>query len=166
MVSLGIPNGQPTECGRESTPVQYPALRDTTQWFPDIPTEELYLNESSFVQHTTQIPPFWPLTMVLHGGLRGCRLQIFMGISVCIINKRLASIHFIYSREVEGQKIHSIGCCGERSSDEERRTHGIPDTLKDWHYDFPIDGQDGEMIEKVDIQWTESHEMQALRVRS
>ncbi|KAI9738737.1 MAG: hypothetical protein M1834_008242 [Cirrosporium novae-zelandiae] len=161
MVSLGISNNRSVDENkmimagalktRRAQAQAKPFLRDAAQWFPDIPYKNVCLNETFFSEPPRSPLRYQPLTMVVYGGPQGIHLSKLIGITVSIRDShKLYGIDFIYNVEVDGQKIHTLGCHAPVSDMDGLLTEssGRP-ARQEIH--FLIDGPDGEIITGVDI---------------
>ncbi len=152
MVSLGISDNKSINMDDRVPPADTSSIRDTAQWFPDVPDENLSLNEASFSDMPRQPLKYRPLTMMLYGGLQGIHLSKFIGIKVWIVDfERIYGIDFMYNNEVDGQKVHTLGRRGP-FSDTEPRSYEPCDSSTEQSIDFQVDGTGGEIIDGVDIQ--------------
>ncbi|KAL1970940.1 hypothetical protein VTN77DRAFT_2774 [Rasamsonia byssochlamydoides] len=160
MVSLGFSSEGASDvdtCNQRST------LRDTAQWFPDVPDDSFCLNETAFREIPRQPLEYRPLTVLLYGGPQGVHLNKLIGITVWIVDfERIYGIDFAYNTAVDGQKVHTLGRSGP-FSDAEPRSYGPCDNSTDQRIDFPIDGPGGEIIEGVDVQQTEYLQIRGFR---
>ena len=126
------------------------SIRDTAPWYPDIPNDELHLNESSFPRVPNALN-YQPLTMILFGGLQGAHLWKLVGIQVWIVDiRRVYGVDFLYKSGSDGQEIHTFGRRGPFSDDEPRAFDPF-DSSTDECVAFPIDGPGGEIIDGVDV---------------
>src|SRR5436190_7915397 len=105
-------------------PVITLSLRDTAQWFPDVPDESVCLNEASFLASfsTPHLrSQYRPLTVMLYGGRQAMHLSKLVEIAVWIVDfERIYGIDFTYEIEVDGKKVHTLGRRGPFSDSEPR----------------------------------------------
>lgn len=169
MVALG-------SLGDDFTPTGLSDLRDHARWLPDLPNGALSLNTSSLPLRTRRPPrKYEPLTMVLYGGLHGAHLSKLTEISVWMgEDMEILGIYFTYSIEVDGHKVHTFGRQWPSGRDERNRvpcdcfTTGdcpLGDCPRDRRVDFPVDGPQGEIINRVDLQNHSNGELMGFRVR-
>ncbi|EFR00462.1 hypothetical protein MGYG_03464 [Nannizzia gypsea CBS 118893] len=75
MVSLGAPSSDSPAINKELSNDSRLGLRETSQWYPEVPDSCLCLNESSFRNPTGEAHRYAPLTTFLFGGLGGSHLK-------------------------------------------------------------------------------------------
>lgn len=114
--------------------------------------------------------------MLLFGGPHGAHLSKPIEISVWVgRDGHILGVYFTYSVEVDGHKVHTLGRRWPLGRDEGSRvpcdcfTTGdclIDDYCPgDKRFDFPIDGPQGEVINRVDVETMSDGEFLRFRVR-
>jgi len=162
LVSLGISDSSLIKTNTSSAVAL--SLRDTAQWFPDVPNERLYLNEASFPKILYNTFKYQPLTMMLYGGLQAVHLSKLVEIAVWIVDiERIYGIDFTYNIEVDGRKVHTLGRRGP-FPDTEPRSYEPWDSSTDQRVVFQIDGPGGEIIDGVDVQQMKGLNIGSFRV--
>lgn len=164
LVSLGISDNNSINIDEGVPPTGTSFLRDTAQWFPNVPDEKLSLNEASFSELPRQPLKYRPLTMMLYGGMQGIHLSKLTEIVVWIVDfENIYGIDFMYNVEVDGQRVYTLGRRGP-FLDTEPRSYEPCDSSTDQRICFQIDGPGGEIINGVDIQETKHFEIRGFRV--
>ncbi|KAI9732187.1 MAG: hypothetical protein M1834_004284 [Cirrosporium novae-zelandiae] len=162
MVSLGVPDNDRNDYSDGSDNLGFQSIRDTFPWFPEIPDVNLDLNEDSFQDQFRifpSTPTYSPLMFLHFGGPQGIHLGNIISLSLWVIDayQRPMGIEIEYNKEVEGKKIHQLGCCGpfdddNDNDDNNNKPRGTQDGIADQKVTFPIDGPGGERINRVDVQ--------------
>ena len=161
LVSLGISDSSLIKTNTSSAVAL--SLRDTAQWFPDVPDERLYLNEASFPGISCKVFEYQPLTVMLYGGPQAVRLSKLIEIAVWVVDvERIYGIDFTYNIEVDGRKVHTLGRRGPFPGTEPR-SYEHCDSSTDQRVGFQIDGPGGEIIDGVDIQQMKGLEIGGFR---
>ncbi|XWW96460.1 hypothetical protein V2A60_004434 [Cordyceps javanica] len=78
ITAIAVHAKQPDE--GENMAAQAASLRHTEIWYPDIPPENLLLNEDSFIGSDTPSTVYEPLSWILFGGDRGDKLPFVRGL--------------------------------------------------------------------------------------
>ncbi|TQV92135.1 F-box domain-containing protein [Cordyceps javanica] len=78
ITAIAVHAKQPDE--GENMATQASSLRHTAIWYPDIPPENLLLNEDSFIGSDTPSTIYEPLSWILFGGDRGDKLPFVKGL--------------------------------------------------------------------------------------
>ena len=147
LISLSIPADEPYREFASSD--ESASLRDTSQWFPDIPSESLCLNESQFQAMNYMTRPYWPLLWIHFGGPGGIYLLNVIALSAWVLDgKCCTGIEIEYDSEVQGVKVHTLGMCGPLSEDL-KSTLSTKVNVKEEKITFNIDGPNGEFITGV-----------------
>jgi hypothetical protein len=93
MVSLAVAaEDSPFEVGRIS-------LRDSAFWYPEIPPENLHLNDDSFTARNSCTRRFEPLCWSLFGGVGDRRPRSLTGVSFVSLVGSLRKLQFRYDTE-------------------------------------------------------------------
>ena len=108
-------------------------LRDSALWFPEIPGNHLYLNETCFTGTHTPTSEFRPLRLTLFGGSGGSDLQHLTKISVLCRGCSVTVIDFHY----DNGSIRRLGRQRLRLSAYDASS-------------FLVDGAHGEVIETIE----------------
>jgi hypothetical protein len=163
LVSLGISDTSLLDTAEVMLPEATLSLRDTAQWYPDVPDKSLCLNEATFPGMSCKPFDYRPLAMMLYGGPQAMHLSKLVEIAVWIVDvDGIYGIDFTYNAEVDGKKVHTLGRCGPLPDLESTLYEPLDDST-DQRIIFPIDGPGGEKINGVDIQ-TKSLQMKSFRV--
>ncbi|EEH22645.2 hypothetical protein PABG_04856 [Paracoccidioides brasiliensis Pb03] len=118
------------------------SLRDSLQWFPDIPHNDLCLNEEN--SHTASFfaRPLYPTFWIHYGGAQGAYLSNVIAFSVLATPERCMRLEIEYDREIQGTRMHTLGDCD---------TYLDSRLVEDEKVTFRIDGPNGEFISDVQV---------------
>lgn len=130
MVSLAISERRQVIDERDDR--NFPTLRESAFWYPDIPDQRFHLNDASFAALHTATTRYQPLCWKIFRGEKGIRLKHLTRVSVSLLST-VRNIEFHYSEE---------------SSVMVGRPY-------DWHHatvmNFDIDGPGGETINSIEV---------------
>jgi U3 small nucleolar RNA-associated protein 4 len=135
------------------------SIRFSAQWYPDVPTNDLFLNDESFPGTHMASERKMPLLSLHFGGWQGVDLLKLVALSVWIVaGEVLTGIDFKYSDGPgHNRRTKAFGRCGPVSLDHFRYMYG-----DDWDDEnrspsekitFEINGPGGEIITAID--WDE-----------
>ncbi|PGH01864.1 hypothetical protein AJ79_07801 [Helicocarpus griseus UAMH5409] len=142
LISLGIAGSAPLPLQPPSgEPAKVP-LRDSLRWLPEIPPENLDLNEESTHVVGFGASPYSPAFWIHFGGFQGTHLPHVVRLSVWMLPERYMGIEVEYDREVKGDRVHTLGEC-----------HARPNSrlLQPEKASFEIDGPGGEFVADVRV---------------
>lgn len=146
------------------------SIRDVAQWYPDVPSNKQYLNESSFGGSDYAFSRRGPIVSIFFGGDEGAELSKLVAVSAWVIAKKdLMGIEFEFVDNVgtgkgedansERLTFKSIGPCGPFKYEEFATAAEYEDHIDNEDFSlnekirFDIDGPGGEIIEEV--YWTD-----------
>lgn len=114
-------------------------LKDSGLWYPTIPSQNLDLNEESFLPRHAYLAGYKPLLWCHFGGPGGLYLQYLTGITVTSsFPDRIFSIQFSFDNEIVPPEHRTLGC-------------SIEDEPGKKVVQFSIDGPGGERIEAIEM---------------
>ena len=137
MVSLAIV--KPPQPCLEGPADKAELLRNSALWFPEVPGNHLYLNETSFKSTHLHASGFRPLCYTIFGGSGGICLQSLIKISVLSRGNGVTVINFYYNNG----SIQRLG--------RQRLRRSAYDTSC-----FLVDGAQGEVIQTIEIDFVNS----------
>lgn len=131
------------------------SFRDAAPWFPEIPPEDLVLNENGFRRYQLfRSVPYRPMSYLHFGGPGGSWLKKVISISVWTIDHNiLMGFDIEYDSAVCGSRIHTLGARGpfpqELCSMYNPKCIGQDVNPEDQRITIQIDGPNGERITRV-----------------
>lgn len=134
MVSLAVPERIPVVAENKTTEPY--SLRDCAFWYPEIPGNELHLNDDYFTARHTSTTRYQSLCWTMFGGVKGSYLRNLTGISVTSLGT-LRNVQFHFN-------VEDIPAANRRLG--RFKTFEYAKTM---HFD--IDGPGGEFINAVTV---------------
>ncbi|KAM3533954.1 hypothetical protein MY4038_002832 [Beauveria bassiana] len=119
---------------------EFLSLRRIAIWYPEVPPEDLVLNDSSFTGLRPVFTTYQPISWIKFGGQRGKNLPHVKGVMIKFDNASLSGLQFVYDCDVPetgNAASESFGRCG-------------PSKMEGALL-FSIDGAAGERITSISV---------------